>query len=311
MTDLTIYFERIFRYNWFHMETNRLRQFRVIVETGNLRKAAGLLGISHSGLSKSMKALEAELGFPVFHLSGRGLVISDRGMRVYERSLHLLDELDRLLGTAESKPTTILRIGSFEVFTSYFMGALLKNYLPEAAVEIHELVPGRLEEALAFNRVDIGITYEPVPRKGIDYVKITNLLMGAYALQGRYQAHELAQIPFVVPVSPLEGAPSGVKGRDAWPDEKIERYIRFRVDLMSTGLEIVRQGLGAIFIPRFVAELHNESIAPENRLEALTLPKGLNQVRREVFIVKRESTTETQEIRQLAKALRNICGQGL
>lgn len=307
MPSLTVYFERMLVYDWFHMETNRLRQFRVIVETSNLRKAADLLGISHSGLSKSMKAFETELGFAVFHASGRGLVITDQGMRVYKQSQALLADVERLRSSAEPAEKTVLRIGSFEVFTSYFIGPLLKDYLPQSEIEVHELVPGRLEEALAYNKIDLGITYEPMPRKGIEYIKVTTLLMGAYILKSEFKNLSLSEIPFVVPVSPLEGTPSGVKGRDGWPDEKVDRNIRYRVDLMSTGLEIVRQGLGGIFIPRFVAKLHNDCFDAKHKLEAVPLPKGLGHVRRGVFIVKRESTTETAAIRQVAKALRNIC----
>ena len=66
------------------METNRLKQFCTVKETGNLRKAANLLGISHSGLSKSMKALEEELGFPLFQSNGRGIVVTDEGLKLYE-----------------------------------------------------------------------------------------------------------------------------------------------------------------------------------------------------------------------------------
>ena len=289
------------------METNRLRQFRAIVETGNLRKAADLLAISHSGLSKSMKAFEAELGQTLFLPSGRGIVVTDGGMQVYERSTRFLLELDQFLGKAEPSPISSLRLGSFEVFTSYFVGPLIKKYLPHLSVEIHELVPGRLEEALAFGKVDLGITYEPIPRKGIDYMKVTSLLMGAFVLSGQFQNQNLSQIPFVVPVNPLEGAPSGVKGRDAWPDEKIERNIRYRVDLMATGLDLARQGLAAIFIPRFVARLHNESVTSDRRLEALKLPRGLTAVKRDVFIVKRDSTAEDRTLRTIARALRDIC----
>ena len=289
------------------METHRLVQFRAVVETGNLRKAAEILRISHSGLSKSMKTLEAELAVTLFHPSGRGLVISDEGTRLYERSKRFLDEYKLLLGSGTATVDETLRIGSFEVFTSYFIGPLLKTYLPNAGVEIHELVPGRLEEALANRRVDVGITYEPVPRKGVEYVKAASLLMGAYALHGRFANEELSEVPFIVPVSPLEGAPSGVKGRDAWPDEKIERSIRYRVDLVSTGLELTRQGLGAIFIPRFLARLHNERAPASLKLEALKLPRGLTSVKRDVFIVKRESSAEDRVIRQIARALRDIC----
>ena len=291
------------------METNRLRQFRVVVETGNLRKAAELLGISHSGLSKSMKALEEELGFALFNPSGRGIVVSDEGSKLYDRSEAFLAEYDRLLGKTAEPVRRTLRVGSFEVFTSFFIGPLVKTYLPDTEMEIHELVPGRLEEALAFNKVDVGITYEPVPRKGVEYVKAASLLMGAYALKDRFDDFEMSEIPFVVPVNPLEGAPSGVKGRDAWPETKIERLVRYRVDLMATGLEIAQQGLGAIFIPRFVARLHNERVLEGKRLEPLKLPRGLGTVKRDVFIVKRDSTAEDNTIRQIAKALRDICSE--
>jgi DNA-binding transcriptional LysR family regulator len=290
------------------METNRLRQFCVVYETGNLRKAADLLAISHSGLSKSMKMLQMEVGFPLFHASGRGIVISDEGNRLYKHAKAILAQVESLLG-AEVQESKILRIGSFEVFTTYFMGPLLHEYLSGREVEIHELVPGRLEEALLFNKIDLGITYEPVPRKGIEYVKVTSLLMGAFALRGSFKDMKLDQIPFIVPVTPLEGAPSGVKGRDAWPDEKIERNIRYRVDLLGTGLEIARRGLGAVFIPNFLAKLHNDSVIPSLRLDAINLPRNIGSVVRDIYIVKRESTGEDLSIRQVAKALRNICSK--
>lgn len=289
------------------METNRLRQFRTIVETGNLRKAAELLGISHSGLSKSMKTLEMELGIPLFLPSGRGIVVSDQGMRLFAASASLLEDVDRLMGVAKGeKPVSVLRLGSFEVFTTAFIARLLKNYLPETEIEVHELVPGRLEEALVFNKVDVGITYEPIPRKGVEYTKITHIEMGAFALKGKFKDKELAKIPFIVPVQPLEGAASGVKGRDAWPDDKVKRWICYKVDLMNTGIEIARQGLGAIFIPKFVAEYHNETALPNYRLEALELPKTISHLRRAVYIVMRESSKETHELRQIAKGLRGL-----
>jgi len=288
------------------METNRLKQFCTIVETGNMRKAANLLGISHSGLSKSMKVFENEIGFPLLLPSGRGIVISDLGMKLYERSPFFLNELNQLLGQKTTLEKKYTRIGSFEVFTTYFMGRVLKNYLRDVEVEIHELVPGRLEEALILNKVDVGITYEPVPRRGIEYVKVKSLAMGVFKLKDSFQDQTALTVPFVVPVSPLEGAPSGVRGRDGWPDEKFRRNVRYRVDLMITGLELVRQGLCAIFIPEFVAKLYNEGVPSKERIESLPLPKYMAAVKREVFIVKRESTVEDVVVQQIAKALRTL-----
>src|SRR4051812_12188316 len=98
------------------METHRLKQFCTVVETGNLRKAATLLGISHSGLFKSLKTLEQELGFALFFPSGRGIVVSDEGMRLYERTGAFFQGLDQLLGKASTKDLNRVRVGSFEVF---------------------------------------------------------------------------------------------------------------------------------------------------------------------------------------------------
>jgi DNA-binding transcriptional LysR family regulator len=289
------------------METNRLRQFCAVVETGSLRRAADILGISHSGLFKSLKNLEEEVGFPLFLPSGRGIVVSDPGRELYERSGRFFEELGHLMGKSDPKPETLVRLGSFEVFTTYFTGRLLKEYLPNVEVEIHDLIPGKLEEALLLNRVDLGITYEPIPRPKIEYVKTTRILMGAYAMKDAFQKMKVEEIPFAVPVNPLEGAPSGVKGSDAWPESRFKRHSPYKVDLMATGLELTRQGLCAIFIPQFVARLHNESMPTKQHLHALELPKGMPPVHRDVYLVRRESTAETDAIKKVAKALREIC----
>lgn len=310
--DFVVYGKRIVGYEWFRMETNRLLQFRVVVETGNLRKAAALLNMSHSGLSKSMKVLESELGISLFQASGRGIVVSDEGQSLYERSTRFISEFERLVGNQSDSAKSanqVLRIGSFETFTSYFVGEVLKLYLPDFEAEVHELVPGRLEDALFYNKVDIGITYEPVPRKGIDYVKVTALTMGVFALRERFTDRDISEVPFVVPVSPLDGAPSAVKGRDSWPDGELERNVLYRVDLMSTGLEMARQGLAAIFIPLAVAKLHNQRVRDEYRLEPLKLPRSIPSVKRDVYIVKRESTFEDKALRRIARALRDLCSE--
>ena len=234
------------------METSRLKHFRTVVETQNLRRAADLLGISHSGLSKSLKALEAELGLTLIMPSGRGLVVTDDGMRIYQRCESVLQAVDGLVGGSPIQALRI-RIGSFEVFTSFFIADLTRQHFRDADVEVHDLMPGRLEEALINDRIDVGITYNPVPRAGVDYTKVTSVRMGAFARRDAFADTPFADIPFVVPVRPIESAPSGVRGSDAWPGERFPRRVGYRVDLLNTGLALVRQGLCAIFMPEFVA----------------------------------------------------------
>ncbi len=291
------------------METNRLRQFCTVVETGNLRKAGELLGISHSGLFKSLKVLEEEIGITLFVPSGRGIVVTDQGRELYERSARFFTEFEHLLGREKSPPSALVRLGSFEVFTTFFVGRLLRDYLPKSKVEIHELVPGKLEDALLLNRIDLGITYEPVPRPKIEYVKVARVSMGAYAVRDLFREQDITEVPFAVPVNPLEGAPSGVKGLDAWPELKFKRNAVYKVDLMATGLELTRLGLCAIFIPKFVANLHNEGAPAKYHLNELDLPKGMPNIYRDIYLVQRESTLETKASKKLAQALREVCNE--
>jgi DNA-binding transcriptional LysR family regulator len=291
------------------METNRLKAFCTVVETKNLRKAADLLGISHSGLSKSMQVLQTELGLTLFQVSGRGIAITDSGLELYERSQSFLKELSRLLEPAAATRAPLLRIGSFEVFTSYLISHLMSGLFesPHTELEVYDLLPGRLEEALLMRRVDIGITYDPIPQQGIAFSKITSVRMAAYACNPVFFKAKFENIPFAVPAHPLDGLPSGVKGLDAWPPLKTQRLIRYRVDLMETGLALVRKGLCAIFIPEFVARLHNTDIKNEKSLVKISIPKGAQSIYRNVYLVHRESMILDPLTKQLVRAIRQSC----
>ena len=67
------------------METNRLIHFKTVVDAGGLMKASELLGITGGGLSKSIKALEEELGFKLFSQNGRNLELTELGTIFYQK----------------------------------------------------------------------------------------------------------------------------------------------------------------------------------------------------------------------------------
>src|SRR4051812_3199774 len=117
------------------METNRLHQFCVIAETGNLRKAAEMLGISHGGLSKSLKVLEEEVGLELVIPSGRGLAVTDEGREFHARAKAFLSQLDSLTAKSSQKSRE-LRVGTFEVFSTYFLAQVLAADLKETPVSL-------------------------------------------------------------------------------------------------------------------------------------------------------------------------------
>lgn len=287
------------------METNRFYQFHTLYQTGNLRKAADLLGISHSGLSKSMSALEREMNKTLFIQAGRGISFTDHGHELAMKIPSFLDELERLVSPDPEEEKQVLKIGSFEVFTTYFaksMGPLFDDY----DLDFHELVPGKMEKALLNREIDLAITYEPIPIPGVEHLKVTEVEMGAFVKKGAFKGVEILDIPFAAPLIPVEGAPTGIKGLDSWPDQKIKREIRFRVDLMETAISLARNGHCAVFIPTFVARLHNELVKSEYQLIKKNLPVSMKTIKRKVYIIKRESTIEDLKLKKLAKHLRSL-----
>ena len=61
------------------MELMQIRMFKTVHDTGSIARAAEVLHYVPSNITARIKALEAELGVPLFHRQGRGLVISPAG----------------------------------------------------------------------------------------------------------------------------------------------------------------------------------------------------------------------------------------
>ncbi len=287
------------------METIRIKQFHTVYQVGSLRKASELLGISHSGLSKSLSSLEVELGQKLFMPSGRGIVFTDEGHEFARKIPSFFESLDLLLKDKPETGLPRLRIGSFEVFTTYF-AKLLGPLFDEYELDFQELIPGKMEQALMNHEIDMAITYEPIAFPGVEHLKVSQIEMGAFVKKGAFKKTPLLKIPFAAPLIPIEGAPTSTKGLDSWPDNLIKREVSFRVDLMETAISLARNGHCAVFIPCFVAKLHNEVIKDEFHLTKKALPSGMKKIVRDVYIVKRESTVEDVKLKKLAKYLRSL-----
>lgn len=287
------------------METNRLHQFFTIYQKQSLRAAAELLGISHSGLSKSMSILQHELGEELLMQSGRGIAFTDRGHELAQLIPQFLVNLEQIISPSTKLGRQVLKIGTFEVFSTYFaknLGPVFNDY----DLDFHELVPGKMEKALLKREIDLAITYEPIPLPGVEHLKVAEIEMAPYVQKDSFKGINILDVPFAAPLIPVEGAPTGIKGLDSWPDHKVKREIRFRVDLMETAISLARSGHCAVFIPTFVARMHNELVKDEFQLVKKPLPAGMKVVKRKVYIIKRESTLEDSKLKKLAKYLRAI-----
>ncbi len=78
------------------MDLKRLRYFREIAKQGQITKAAKSLHMAQPPLSQQLRIFEEELNVMLFERKGRRLLLTEAGEALYQRSEHLLDELDEL-----------------------------------------------------------------------------------------------------------------------------------------------------------------------------------------------------------------------
>ena len=72
------------------MDWDKLKTFHAAAQAGSLTKAADMLGLSQSAVSRQIAALEDDLGVTLFHRHARGLIPTEPGNLLYEaaREIH-------------------------------------------------------------------------------------------------------------------------------------------------------------------------------------------------------------------------------
>lgn len=256
------------------MDLTRLRYFLTLADTGHLRQAADLLALSPPALSKAIQLLEDEMGQPLTRRVGRGIELTRVGKDLASQARPLVERILQLPESLRHQQSTgaPLRIGTFEVFSTHLL-----RYLPDSTgegspMEIHELIPGELEQALIEDRIDLGLTYLPIPQAHLLYKKVGRVQMGAYSANKGFAHQHWTEWPFAIPIQQISGAPTKVRGLDGWPDDRLLRRIQYRVTLMESALELCRQGKAVAYLPDLVVHHHNQRCRAQFRLHSLLLP---------------------------------------
>lgn len=94
------------------MDTRRIRHFLALIEHRTFHKAAEAIHLSQSALSRSIQALEEELGAPLFDRTGHRAQITPFGRSLVHRAQRLLFEANEL-----QREMTLLRSGDFGCIT--------------------------------------------------------------------------------------------------------------------------------------------------------------------------------------------------
>lgn len=287
------------------MDTNRLRQFCAIAESGSLTKASQLLHLTHSALSKSMKLLQEEFGYALLRPSGRGITLTDDGLLFYKHAKEFLEHESRLFKIKKNTQQFSLKIGMPLIF-QLCMGELIKRHLFDAeSIAILDLDPGHIEQLIVNRQIDFGVTFIPYPRREIEIIEVGKFSSGCYHLKGLFQGKKFNEIPFATPSRELADNPLGIKERDGWLSSLYPRYTKFSVTHLSAGIELALQGLCAVYMPDFIALRINAARKPRESLIEYPLSKKQKNLQ-SAFIIRHKNQAENTAFKQLYQIIKGI-----
>lgn len=251
------------------MNLKQLEYFVHVSELGSFSKASLVLNVAQPALSRQVRLLETDLHCTLLRRTGRGVVVTEPGKRLFDRSVELLQLAQRVrddLAAARDEPT-----GRITVALPPSIGLLLTlplvegfhEILPKARLAVVEGLSTHIVEWVATGRADIGLVLNPEPQAAIEAQPIVDEPLclispanrspsrGARAGASRTDAAvafaELSQYPLVIGdrthairrLIEAHAALSEVKLRIAW-----------EICSVRSILELVRRGHGhAVMTP--------------------------------------------------------------
>jgi len=231
-----------------------LRTFAKVADTRSLTKAAQLLDKPQPSISRKIAMLERACGGHLFLRTGRGMMLTALGERVFARTRILLQEADGILAEARTAPSELvaeISVGVIPSLAPRLMRTVffrMQQRHPRITLRIFEAFSGELDDGLDRGLLDIAV-----------------LLRGSATLQnaeqsfGNWQTHligpagdaitsagsirfdDLEGLPLILP-----SAPSGARLQI----EEIARSRNVRLNVAAEAnsgpvtLELIRAGGG-------------------------------------------------------------------
>jgi LysR family cyn operon transcriptional activator len=149
------------------MELHQLRYLRAVLRTGSVTAAAALEHVAQPSISKQIRALERELGVPLFHRVGRRVVPTDAALHLADCADRVLDDIAATaasLAGPESEVGGIVRVCATETLVNFLLPAALsrlRQEVPTASVQVEMLGTADVVARVVADEMDFGLL--PLP----------------------------------------------------------------------------------------------------------------------------------------------------
>ena len=196
------------------MDIQQLHYFSVLAATGNFTRASSELHLTQSALSKSISAMESELGYPLLQRTKKGAMLTECGkefhrfcqktLEDYERCGQRMQELQNIGSNAVNLVVTLP-----EIFVQILEGFHRQH--PEIQVRLPASDSISAQEMLTMGQLDFVVNTAPMNDQRIEWVPLMRdeyLLMVPdsmpYHTLDVVDLRQFREEPFIMPQSNSE-----------------------------------------------------------------------------------------------------------
>lgn len=160
------------------MDLKQLDYFVHVAELKSFSKAAVVLDIAQSALSRQVRALEIELRETLLLRTGRGVALTEAGQRLFEHAaaiLQLVAQARAEMAATRDEPVGRITIGLPPTISRQLTLPLIdafQRHLPQARLAIVEGLSTHVAEWISSGRVDLGLLYHPDAQPGLDFTPL-------------------------------------------------------------------------------------------------------------------------------------------
>jgi DNA-binding transcriptional LysR family regulator len=292
------------------MDLDQLQLFRDIAQARSISRGAAMNGLTQSAASQAVQELERRLGVQLLDRSRRPLVVLPAGQLLYDFARDVLRRRQDFLAQLEElkkEGSSVVRVAAIYSVGLSQMSRLeeaFRRRMPGVRVEVSYLRPEKVYQAVAEDRVDLGLVSYPASTREVSAVpwKEEPMVVACnphHRLAGRKR----------LSVSELAGEAFIGFDEDLPISREIERFLRehgvrvqvpLRFDNIQSMKEALRleNALSILPLPMLEEDVADGRLVAVPLEERLTRPLGVIQRRKKVLT--RAARTFLDVLRQAA-----------
>lgn len=181
------------------LDSDQLRTFIAIAETGSFTKAADAVFKTQSAVSMQMKRLEERIGKAIFERDGRGSKLTEDGERLLDYARRIVKlNIEAVSAFSETELTGRVRLGVPDDYADRYLPEIMARFShsnPRVEITVVCEPTPMLVERILSSDLDLAIITHVEHRGPAEFIRHERLL---WVTSCRHTVHEEAPVPLAL-----------------------------------------------------------------------------------------------------------------